>query len=194
MLLGSVFDANSLGKWIYDWTAYHHGPATPSTDMAGELWLLLIQLYGKLKRAEASVPRIRSEENREMVEDFIESGERLTDKFQTLLRACEKPMLRAGAKNKGGSAQVQKNAGTEFVDSIFGREPQLEKTEKFMSSIRLWNLRFDANCEDILRRPGQPGARSKAEESAKAAIILDPVSIRTDFGLEDIEENIEADV
>lgn len=154
MLLGSVFDANSLGKWVYDWTVYHHGPATPIADMAGELWLLLIQLAGKVKRAEECMNRIRKEENREMVEDFIESGERLTDKLKKLLKACETPMLKAGKKGKE-SAQLGKNAGTEFVDSIFGRERQLEQTEKFMSSIRLWNLRFDANCEDILRRPGQ---------------------------------------
>ncbi|KAG9231715.1 hypothetical protein BJ875DRAFT_109673 [Amylocarpus encephaloides] len=155
MLLGSVFDANSLGKWVYDWTVYHHGPATPFADMAGELWLLLIQLAGKVKRAEECMFRIRKEENREMVEDFIESGERLTDKLKKLLKACETPMLKAGKRHGKESAQLGKNAGTEFVDSIFGRDRQLEHTEKFMASIRLWNLRFDANCEDILRRPGQ---------------------------------------
>jgi hypothetical protein len=153
MLLGSVFDANSLGKWIYDWTVYHHGPATPISDMAGELWLLLIQLAGKVKRAEECVPRIRSEENREMIEDFIESGERLTDKLKKLLKACETPMLKAGKRHGKDSAQLGKNAGIEFVDSIFGRDRQLDHTEKFMASIRLWNLRFDANCEDILRHP-----------------------------------------
>ncbi|CAL3968337.1 hypothetical protein PZA11_006715 [Diplocarpon coronariae] len=155
MLLGSVFDANSLGKWIYDWTVYHHGPATPIADMAGELWLLLIQLAGKVKRAEECMGRIRTKENKEMVDDFIESGERLTDKLKKLLKSCETPMLKAGKKHGKDSAQLGKNAGTEFVDSIFGRDRQLEGTEKFMSSVRLWNLRFDANCEDILRRPGQ---------------------------------------
>ncbi|PQE19886.1 vegetative cell wall gp1 protein [Rutstroemia sp. NJR-2017a BVV2] len=156
MLLGSVFDANSLGKWIYDWTVYHHGPATPLSDMAGELWLLLIQLAGKVKRAEECMPRIRRVEDREMVEDFIISGERLTDKLKALLKACEAPMLKAGRKGSSKTtAQLGKNAGTEFVDSIFGRDRQLDATEKFMSSIRLWNMRFDANCEDILRRPGQ---------------------------------------
>ena len=34
VLLGSVFDANSLGKWIYDWTVFRHGPATPFADEA----------------------------------------------------------------------------------------------------------------------------------------------------------------
>ncbi|KAA8576870.1 hypothetical protein EYC84_006913 [Monilinia fructicola] len=101
MLLGSVFDANSLGKWIYDWTVYHHGPATPLSDMAGELWLLLIQLAGKVKRAEECMSRIRQQDNREMVEDFIESGERLTDKLKKLLKACEAPMLKADREVHG---------------------------------------------------------------------------------------------
>jgi hypothetical protein len=154
MILGSVFDANSLGKWVYDWTVYHYGQATPIADTAGELWLLLIQLAGKVKRSDECMPRIRKEENREMVEDFIESGERLSNKLKKLLKACEKPMLKASKKNKE-SPQLSKNAGIEFVESLFGIDKQLEQTEKFMSSVRLWNLRFDAHCEDILRRPGQ---------------------------------------
>ncbi|TGJ86958.1 hypothetical protein E0Z10_g1848 [Xylaria hypoxylon] len=153
MLLGSVFDANSLGKWIYDWTVYHHGPATPISDMAGEMWLLLIQLSGKIKRSEEIVPQVRTQENREMIEDFIESGERLTDKLRSLLKRCESPMLKASKKRE--AAQLGKNSGIEFVETLFGRERELEKTERFMQSVRLWNLRFDANCEDILKRPTQ---------------------------------------
>ena len=150
MLLGSVFDANSLGKWIYDWTVYHHGPATPIAEMAGELWLLLIQLAGKIKRAEDVVPRIRQEDHREMIEEFIEAGDRLTDKLRKLLKACEAPMLKASKQRKD---QLGKNAGVEFVETLFGRERELEKTERYMASVRLWNLRFDANCEEILRKP-----------------------------------------
>jgi ubiquitin-protein ligase len=185
MLLGSVFDANSLGKWIYDWTVYHHGPATPIADIAAELWLLLIQLAGKVKRAEECMPRIRKEENREMVEDFIDSGGRLGDKLKKLLRACEAPMLRAG-KFTEETQLLGKNAGTEFVDTLFGRDRQLEDTEKFMSSIRLWNLRFDANCGDILRWPGQ----SEDSKSTLSQLIMTPVVIRTAFGLEDIAEEL----
>jgi hypothetical protein len=153
LLLGSVFDANSLGKWVYDWTVYHHGPATPISDMAGEMWLLLIQLAGKIKRAEESVGRVRNIENREIIEDFIESGERLTEKLRKLLKSCEAPMLKAASKRK--DSQLGKNAGVEFVETLFGRERELEKTEKFMQGVRLFNLRFDANCEEILRNPTQ---------------------------------------
>ncbi|KAF7548070.1 hypothetical protein G7046_g8805 [Stylonectria norvegica] len=150
LLLGSVFDANNLGKWIYDWTVYHQGPATPISDMAGELWLLLIQLAGKVKRADEAVGRVRSNENRDLVEEFIESGERLTEKLRSLLKACEAPMLKAAKRNKAG---LGKNAGVEFVETLFGRDRELAKTEKFMQNVRLFNLRFDANCEEILRNP-----------------------------------------
>ncbi|KXJ88596.1 vegetative cell wall protein gp1 [Microdochium bolleyi] len=151
MLLGSVFDANSLGKWIYDWTVYTHGPSVPISDMAGDLWLLLIQLSGKVKRSEDVVPRIRTKENRELVEDFIASGDRLMDKLRSLLKRCEAPMLKASKRKE--SAQLGKNSGTEFVECLFGVERELDKTEKFMQSVRLWNLRFDANCEEILKKP-----------------------------------------
>jgi hypothetical protein len=155
VLLGSVFDANSLGKWVYDWTVFHYGVATPMSEMAGDLWLLLIQLAGKVKRAEESMRKIRKTENRELVEDFLESGERLWVRFEKLLKSCEEYMWRATKKEHGEKkpAQMGKNSGCEFVDSIFGRDRELEKTEKLMTGIRLWSMRFDANCEEILRNP-----------------------------------------
>jgi hypothetical protein len=154
-LLGSVFDANSLGKWVYDWTVYSHGPATPLSDMAGDLWLLLIQLAGKIKRADEIIEKIRQEENRELVEDFLESGERLWVRLKKLLKICEEYMWKAAKDDNGGKKPVTmgKNSGCEFVDSIFGRDRELDKTEKLMSAIRLWSMRFDANCDEILRNP-----------------------------------------
>ena len=154
LLLGSVFDANSLGKWIFDWTVFHHGSSSPMSEVAGDLWLLLINLAGKMKRGDECLPRIRSSDNHEMVEDFLESGDRLWGRFKKLLKACEEFMWKA-ARREGskGSIKMGKNSGCEFVDSIFGRDRELEKTESLMQSIRLWNMRFDANCEDILRRP-----------------------------------------
>ena len=154
LLLGSVFDANSLGKWIYDWTVYHHGPATPMSEVAGDLWLLLIKLAGKMKRAEECLPRIRAIGNQEMVEDFLESGDRLWDRLKRLLKVCEEFMWRVARRDgEKGGVKMGKNSGCEFVETIFGRDRELEKTEKLMASIRLWNMRFDANCEDILKRP-----------------------------------------
>ena len=90
-----------------------------------------------------------------MVEEFLESGERLWIRFEKLLKSGEDYMLRAAKKESGGKkpAAMGKNSGCEFVDSIFGRDRELEKTEKLMTGIRLWGMRFDANCEEILQNP-----------------------------------------
>jgi hypothetical protein len=64
-------------------------------------------------------------------------------------------MWKAAKKENGEKKPVSmgKNSGREFVDSIFGRDRELEKTEKLMTGMRLWSMRFDANCDDILRHP-----------------------------------------
>lgn len=152
ILLGSVFDANSLGKWMYDWTVYKCGASTPMAEMAGDLWLLLIKLAGKMKRAKECVLRVKREEQREMIYEFIEGGQRLWKSFKLLLKDCEYFMMKA-AKKQGSAILMGKNAGTEFVESIFGRERYLETTERLMNRLRVWTMRFDVNCEDIIRRP-----------------------------------------
>lgn len=156
LLLGSVFDANSLGKWIYDWTVFYHGPATPMSEIAGEMWLLLIQLAGKIKRAEETMSRIRQTKSRDLVDDFLESGERLWQRFNKLLKICENYMWKAAKKESGGSKKVSmgQSSGCVFVDSMFGRDRELERAEKLMTGMRLWSMRFDANCDEILRNPG----------------------------------------
>ncbi|TKA41917.1 hypothetical protein B0A54_06598 [Friedmanniomyces endolithicus] len=156
LLLGSVFDANSLGKWIYDWTVFYYGPATPISEVAGELWLLLIQLAGKIKRAEDTLSRIRQTAHRDLVDEFLDSGERLWQRFNKLLKICETYMWKAAKKENGGAKKVTmgKNSGCEFVDAMFGRDRELERTERLMTGMRLWSMRFDANCEAILVNPG----------------------------------------
>ncbi|KAM3458119.1 hypothetical protein MY3296_000769 [Beauveria thailandica] len=150
LLLGSVFDFNSLGKWIFDWTVYREGRGAPIADIAGELWLLLIQLNSKIKVTENVIGSVRNPESRDLLGDFVESGERLMEKLRALLKACEAPMLKAAKKRQSG---LGKSSGIEFVHTLFGPDREGEQTDKFMQSIRLFILRFDANCDDIVRNP-----------------------------------------
>jgi hypothetical protein len=152
MLLDSVFDANSLGKWIYDWSVHAYGPGSPTCEYAGQLWLLLIQLSGKIKSAEEAMPKIRSNEDRELVEEFIEGGERITNKLRELLKACEAPIFRSTATKEKKEGLLVNNAGVEFVETLFGADREIDRTNRFLASIRLWNLRFDSNCEDIIKK------------------------------------------
>ncbi|KIW76864.1 hypothetical protein Z517_09308 [Fonsecaea pedrosoi CBS 271.37] len=153
ILLGSVFDANSLGKWIYDWTIWHHGRSNPITDVAGELWLLLIKLAGKMKSAEGRVGRIADAELRGIVEHLIDRGGGLWDRLRDLLKKCEFHMVKAAKRD--GTKTMGRRAGTEFVDSMFGPDRHLELTEKIMKQIRLWSERFDDYCEETFRRPSR---------------------------------------
>lgn len=127
------------------------------TEIAGELWLLLIQLAGKIKRAEDSMSSIRQTKSRDLVDEFLDSGERLWQRFNKLLKICENYMWKAAKKESRDAKKVTmgKNSGCEFVDAIFGRDRELERTEKLMTGIRLWSMRFDANIGPILAAPHQ---------------------------------------
>ena len=167
LLLGSVFDANSLGKWIYDWTVLRHGPDTPTCDLAGELWLLMIQLAEKQKIIEGSLSRLTNSEDKELLEDFCLSAERLWGKFKKLLKACEEYMWKT--VKKGRKVKIGKASGREFVDTMFGRDRELDATETLMRAMRLWILRYEANCEDILIpvRPREGRNRSNETQGLK---------------------------
>ena len=78
--------------------------------------------------------------------------------MQDLLKSCEEFMWRAARREGGrdgtpGRVVMGEKSGVEFVMTIFGRDRQLPCTEKLMSSLRLFNMRFDHDCEDLLRRP-----------------------------------------
>lgn len=152
LLLGSVFDANSLGKWIYDWIAFFHGAASPLAETAGELWILLIALAGKMKMADETKHKISEKKDHEMIEDLLESGGRLRHRFAKLLKVGEDYMWKAAKKENGKKTpmSISNDSAREFVDSFFGRDRLLEKTEQLMTGMRLWSMRFDANCDDII--------------------------------------------
>ncbi|CAH0025863.1 unnamed protein product [Clonostachys rhizophaga] len=151
LLFDSVFDAISLGKWIYDWSAYKAGSRAPLAEMAGELWLLLLNLSEKTSRAEGIVGSIRSKEKKQIVEEFLDSSERLMSILQLLLKKCEVPILEASSKKQS----LGLKSGIVFVDILFGRDHELNRTEKFMQKVRKWALRFDVNTSPILDHPTQ---------------------------------------
>jgi len=130
--------------------------------MAGSFWLLLIKLAGKVQRAQKGMPHIRKPENQDMVEGFIEAGDRLWTRLTRLLKACEEYMWpaaerKAARSSTGGKGKVQVQMGAssarEFINSIFGIDRELETTDALMESIAKWSKGFDANCEDILQKP-----------------------------------------
>lgn len=158
-LLGTVFDSDSLGKWIYDWTIEKYGPQTPMGDIAGDLWLSLLQLYGNIKRSEEFIDwnrrtrksKLRS--NLHLLQKSIDNGRSLRKQLDRLLRICEEPMLRTDTANTG---RLGKNAGLAFVDAFLGQEYLLEETEQLQQSIRLWIQKWDEECAEIMNSRWRP--------------------------------------
>ncbi|KAK7699691.1 hypothetical protein SLS64_011464 [Diaporthe eres] len=95
--LGHVFDTNSLGKWIFDWTAQRYGGGSPMSDIAGDLWLLILHLPGMLRLSYEFLKRSTGTSfedlgNYEMMRDFIEAGDHLMERLQRFLRDYEEPV------------------------------------------------------------------------------------------------------
>lgn len=61
-------------------------------------------------------------------------------------------MMLAARKMAGKTktAQLESQSGTQFVETMVGRSRELERTQRFMQSVWLCNMRFNANCEGIL--------------------------------------------
>lgn len=149
-LLGNIFDARSLGKWIVDWTFARHGEGEPARKLSGDVWLVLLKLAGKIKRAEtATVEHLVSEEDWLMLRMYITDGDQLMQSFCSLLRKCEAPMLQAAEDEEG--RRLGTEAGFEFVKTMFGKDRQLEVTEGWLRDVRAWIYRFEHTCESIIR-------------------------------------------
>ena len=159
LLFGSVFDANSLGKWIYDWAVYYHRQPSPRSGIAGDLWFLMMQLTGNIEQAERTITSLHDANDRELIAEFLDTSERLWDQLQNILRTCEKSMLhiaRHKARQRGfnvttASMVYGADIGCEFIDTMFGQDRQLEDTKKVMASMRLSNWKFEVYCDENLR-------------------------------------------
>lgn len=154
-LLGSIFDANSLGKWIYEWTVYTYGPATRVSEVASALWSLMTQIASNTKTAEMVMPSIRKIDDREMLEDFLDSGDRLMVKLRRLLKGCELPILKAPTR-EGQQQQASISRGVEFVKTLFGEDRELDGLKRFLYAAKLWESRFEANCSEAISEVSPP--------------------------------------
>lgn len=148
-----MFDACSIGKWIFDSTVNAHDAGTAERDKSEELWFSLIQVTGRLRVSENFISQsvtfesVEQERNVEVVKDFIESGGRLMERFQDLVKSCEKAIY---DPDNTDNDDLLGKAGVPFVRTIFISEKYSAKTDSLMQQLRLWNHRWDANCGLII--------------------------------------------
>ena len=123
------------------------------SNFAGDLWMVLIVFAGKIKEAEAKIKLLRRHEDMEMIDDYLDSGERLWERINKLLKIAEESMLKkARKKSSSKKATLGSDSGSQFVKCVFGQDYELDRTKKILAAMRLWCGRFEVNCEGILRK------------------------------------------
>lgn len=134
-LVGSAFDAQSLGKWVYDWTRVVCDRDPVVVDQSGRFWLLIMFVASRAKLCAERQSSLRGEES-EMVGDFATSGLRLMDRLQKLLDMCEVHMERVEPNEMGRRCVITMFCGGDVT----------KETQELMSSMGLWRKRLEANC------------------------------------------------
>ena len=159
LVLGSVFDANSLGKWIFDWSVFRYGPQAPIVDIAADLWLLLISLMQREHMQRENRERRRSRKCRALAEGIRARMEMQWQELELIIADCEGAMRSAGKRKASGEVLMDREAGVAFVDRMFGRDFQLEATQQLMNEIRYSNARADEQVRAAVEGTEQPGKR-----------------------------------
>ncbi|KAI3391524.1 hypothetical protein diail_7186 [Diaporthe ilicicola] len=150
LLLTSVFDANSLGKWVLDQTAHIYGEHDDMSDLAADFWFEHIKLGGKLKQAKGSLLKIADPSVRHRVKEFILFGDRLVNELDQKLKKCEERVLEVTGISE--MPKLGRKTIVVFIDTFIGRSPaQREAFDDFTRSMREWNIWFDTSCASLLR-------------------------------------------
>lgn len=149
LLLASVFDANSLGKWILNQTTRVYGEGDEMTDLAADFWFEHIKLGGKIKHAKSRLPQIADSSVRQRVKEFITFGDKLVNKLGGTLKKCEQRVLDVTGINE--IPKLGHKSVVVFIDTFIGRNPaQRDAFDELTQSIREWNNWFDADCAKLL--------------------------------------------
>ena len=122
-----------------------------------------------MKRADKSLNKIRSKWNREDVSDLLTSGDRIWSQLKSLVRACADYTLKITRRHRNGDYYPSGEKGSiEFVESIFGRDRELKRTEQAMADTRHWNVSFDSAAQGIMEisRPDSPVSNPSNDNSA----------------------------
>lgn len=139
----TVFDSNSFGKWIFDWSVRLFGSASRAADVAGELWLALIRLSGKVVALEAS--RSGSRAMRRIKGDAIA----LSDQVESMILVCEKATQRSIRRTVFSSSSEA--VASQFVRQFLGSRSRMEGVVLFIRSVKRWETQFVDLCGSSIR-------------------------------------------
>jgi hypothetical protein len=143
LLFGSVFDADSLGKWIFDWAHYcsRRGDGFISdsdADTAGELWIGLLGAQGSIQSLEELSETAKAVEQASY-QELISRGGKLMERFEILLRECEGPALTAFYIGPQVSIQAEAEL---FIQNLFDYHVNRYKTAQLIQDMKQFSSDF----------------------------------------------------
>jgi hypothetical protein len=165
-LLNWAFDAHSLGEFIDAIGLIHYGPGTRGAREAGEIWLYLTELTGKMKwLKELVLSNTNSEQNDEgRLRDLLTYGERLFVQLRDLLDLCEDRIL-MGAEQDGNmeDSKVDKAADLKIIETLLESGQGRKARGTLIRDIHSWSLETDV-FRDSIERSQLRGLRIQANE------------------------------
>lgn len=139
----TVFDSNSFGKWMFDWSVRLFGSASRAADVAGELWLGLIRLSGKLFALEA-VRSCGRDESR-----VRGDGVALWDYIVSLIGSCQDATDRCIRRDK--RFWDSEAVASHFVRQFFRVRGRMDAVVQFLRMLERWEMRFVDVCGSYIR-------------------------------------------
>lgn len=146
-LVGSIFDPESFGQWVLDWSKFVFNTNTPIFDIVIDFTSNL-QLFNKNTE---QLINYRNETTKllqdEILMEFLAAGKRIANTLSALIDSYEGVMIKY---NKDRKIKLKRDSAQRFIRELFNDLEDSNKRDKLITSIRLWNFRFDANCKDLL--------------------------------------------
>lgn len=97
VIIGAVFDAYQLGKWIYEWCAVaceaRQELSSGDLDLAHELWCLLASYAEKTRILKEGSREAQGRDEQETLEDFAGIGKRNIHRLRDLIRHAQTQII-----------------------------------------------------------------------------------------------------
>ncbi|KAK2771850.1 calcium calmodulin-dependent protein kinase type 1b [Colletotrichum kahawae] len=147
LFLYCVFDLISIGTWFNDTivSCRQYGQSISEKDMEvlKDLAILLEKLDDSLSKAIQHSIHVEKADDKEMIQDLTDGGERLVIKVQKFLQAWQGMMsLEDGLAGFLLESGAMKHLGTEKLRS---------KVETLEQSLRVWVLRYNAYSSEKIK-------------------------------------------
>lgn len=132
-VLGRVFDADSLGKWIFDNSCVVYGRSVPLTDIAGDFWLMSLRLSAKT----SALGRASDLNMDQHMADLFRSGITVWESYTRHVRMCSEMV----------GTDFSADAGELFVKAFLEVGQYLSQTERVLHEMHQWDRSFEEAAE-----------------------------------------------